>query len=227
MVGLIEALQALVAPRGLEVPGANTLTSVPANPAPTLLPALSALDAAVAALRQESAVLEHQRLLLHAAQQSGHPAASDQVLGRVAERSLHIFRRLGGLLAQRERVLERLEQDSRVRSLAARGKRPGFSLTGPDGPLGKQAAALLRQAQVQTLDRVLRLEQSSGQECWSLKDRLDGLEAPIATIERSPLAEGWPALLRVLAELEGISVAVAGPGSDQGNSQEQYDKATE
>lgn len=227
MAGLVQALQALLEPRGLVLPIADTET-VPPDPAPKLLPALGAIDTALATLRQEAAVLKHQDLLLQAAQQSGHAKASNQVLARVGERSIVVRDRIGQLQTQRRRVLTRIEEDSHSRSLAGSGMdRPRFSIAGPSGPLGKRAAGLLREAQAQTLDRLLHQEQSTGQALWPLKDRLDELDESLLTVERRPLAEGWPAMLHVLAELKKISVAVSGPSSHERDGQKEHNKAAE
>ena len=91
--------------------------------------------------------------------------------------------------------------------------------------LGIQAVECIDEARAELGDLVL--QHHPGKDGWPMQDRLDRLDAAVRGLQglgREPMVH---ALEGILDELNAVSVAVAGPGSDQGHSQEQGDKAPE
>lgn len=227
MALLSAALQVLLRPRGLRLPGAPEMR-VPADPSETLLPALQEVEAAQTAARKELAVLNHQAVLLQAAQQAGHPKATAEALDRIAQRRSRLLQHLMALELQRDALESATAEASHARDLALQTQAPQALIPpGQTAPLGRRAARLLRDRQLQLLDAVLLEEQSTGTPQTALKDDLDLLDPLINRVETAPLAAGWPAMVECVERLEQLSAAIPRPSSDQGNGQEEHHKAPE
>lgn len=91
--------------------------------------------------------------------------------------------------------------------------------------LGILAVECIEEARAELGDLVL--QHHPGQDGWPMQDRLDRLDTAVHELQGLGREGMIHALEGILDELTAVSIAVAGPSSDQSHSQKQGDEAPE